>query len=259
MSCEENSKSAAPNVFDLSLPCRTGIEIRDLSVRLQSKTSYKVFQKARSIITGIYTNEEPSQKPILDKLSATIACGTLTAIVGSSGCGKTTLLSVMSGRVVDMELRVEGEITYNGQSHKSRSEKDSRTRIPYVVQDDILIPCLTVEETLEYAAKLRLPLATHRERSERVQKLMVDLGLERCARNTIGDRRHKGCSGGERRRVSVAIQLLTDKSLLFLDEPTTGLDAASALQMVKILKRLAERGRTIVMTSTIVLLRFHLC
>lgn len=137
-----------------------------------------------------------------------------------------------------------GQITYNGNA------SIKKVRHAYVMQQDVLIPTLTVRETLLYSAELRLPASTSREdRVKAVEEVILQLGLKECANTRIGDNEHKGCSGGEKRRVSIGVQLLANPSVLFLDEPTTGLDATSAFQLVKTLKHLARMGRTVITTS----------
>ena len=120
----------------------------------------------------------------------------------------------------------------------------------YVTQTDALLPSLTARETLLYAASLRLPPpATSQQRSQLVEEIILELGLKECADTRVGDGFKKGgCSGGERRRVSIGVQMLRNPSILFLDEPTTGLDATSAFHLVKTLKHLASTGRTIITT-----------
>ena len=108
---------------------------------------------------------------------------------------------------------------------------------------------LTVRETLCYAADLRLAdLYNRAERHSIVEEIILELGLKECASTRIGNNTRKGCSGGEKRRTSLAVQMLATPSVLFLDEVTTGLDATSAFQLVRTLKYLAEKGRTIIMT-----------
>jgi len=120
----------------------------------------------------------------------------------------------------------------------------------YVTQTDVLLPSLTARETLLYAASLRLPSpATSQQRSQLVEEIILELGLKECADTRVGDGFRKGgCSGGERRRVSIGVQMLRNPSILFLDEPTTGLDATSAFHLIKTLKHLANTGRTIITT-----------
>jgi ABC-type multidrug transport system ATPase subunit len=127
------------------------------------------------------------------------------------GSGKTTLLNTIARRVTSSKLEVTGQIVYSGVS-------------AYVMQQDILLAELTVRETLTYAANLRLPHVTNSpERKAIVESVILELGLKDCANTRIGSSIHKGCSGGEKRRVSIGVQMLANPSVLFCDEPTTGL------------------------------------
>jgi ABC-type multidrug transport system ATPase subunit len=114
---------------------------------------------------------------------------------------------------------------------------------------DLLLPTLTVRETLMYAASLRLSSSTSKERQHLVEEIILELGLKECANTMVGDGgSYHGCSGGERRRVSLGVQMLGNPSVLFCDEPTTGLDATSAYQLMSMLKSLASKGRVIICT-----------
>lgn len=187
------------------------------------------------------STREPEVKAILRGVNAHIPSGSLTAIIGSSGSGKTSVLNTLSRRVAGGRLRTTGDITYNGSSQLSN------IRSAYVMQQDVLLPTLTVRETLRYAAELRLPPpTTPEEREQVVQNVILELGLKECADTRIGNNVHKGCSGGEKRRTSLAVQMLSNPSVLFCDEVTTGLDAATAFQLVATLKALAVKGRTII-------------
>ncbi|EOA84746.1 uncharacterized protein SETTUDRAFT_91355 [Exserohilum turcica Et28A] len=150
----------------------------------------------------------------------------------------------MSGRLaVGSRLATSGRTLFNG------SEDASQIRSAYVIQQDILLPTLTVRETLTYAAQLRLPSSvTQHERRQLVEEVILELSLKEAADTRIGNHAHKGCSGGEKRRTSIGVQLLSNPSLLWLDEPTTGLDSTSAFQVVKTLRDLARKGRTIIVT-----------
>ncbi len=141
-------------------------------------------------------------------------------------------------------LCIRGQLLYND------SPSFSSLSYAYVTQTEVLLPTLTVRETLMYAADLRLPDSIgHKKRHSLVEEIILELGLKDCADTLVGDRlAKKGCSGGERRRLSLGVQLLGNPSVLFLDEPTTGLDATSAYQLAKTLKSLAKKGRTIIMT-----------
>jgi ABC-type multidrug transport system ATPase subunit len=184
-----------------------------------------------------------SWKAILHGINACMPCGSLTAIIGGSGSGKTSMLNALARRIGGKRLKVSGSILYNG------DPRLSSIRSAYVMQHDILIPTLTVRETLLYAAELRLPPpTTSAERRQVVEDIILELGLKECANTRIGDNVHKGCSGGEKRRTSLGVQMLANPSVLFLDEVTTGLDATSAFQLIRTLKTLAEKGRTVMVT-----------
>jgi ABC-type multidrug transport system ATPase subunit len=146
-------------------------------------------------------------------------------------------LNVLSRRLNDSRLKIAGTTTFNG------SVFSSTVSTAYVMQNDILIPNLTIRETLRYSAGLRLHETSRDERNQIVEEVILELSLKEAA-----DTRVKYCSGGEKRRTSLAIQLLANPSILWLDEPTTGLDATSAYQLVNTLKNLAQKGRTIVTT-----------
>ena len=217
------------------------IHVRNLNVNIDISpfgiaTFTKVFKRKRVPNDG-------EEKAILKDVNASISSGTVTAIVGSSGSGKTTVLNTLSRRVSGARLKTTGDILYNG------SAELSTVRSAYVMQHDILLPTLTVRETLNYAAELRLPSPTTKEeRRKVVEEVILELGLKECADTRIGNNVHRGCSGGEKRRTSLAVQMLSNPSVLFLDEVTTGLDAATAFQLVTTLKTLASKGRTIVCT-----------
>lgn len=153
------------------------------------------------------------------------------------------MLNSLSNTLRDRQLTTSGEILYNG-------NPDPLT-VPsaYVMQDDVLLPDLTVAETLQYAARLRLPPSSDPlGQAAVVDKVIWELGLKDCMSTRIGNHARKGCSGGEKRRTSLGVRLLCNPSVLFLDEVTTGLDALSAFQLVRTLKDLAAKGRTIIVT-----------
>jgi ABC-type multidrug transport system ATPase subunit len=218
------------------------VQIRDLSVSVDISSS-------ASSLSGLLLRRprdgdvRPEAKRILHSASASMLAGTLTAIIGGSGSGKTTMLNTMSERITSARMTVGGHTLFNGMKGVNS------IRSAYVMQQDILLPTLTVRETLRYSANLRLPLpTTEEERRKVVEEVILELGLKECADTRIGNHQHKGCSGGEKRRVSIGVQLLSNPSVLFLDEPTTGLDATSAFQLIRTLKGLAKKGRTIITT-----------
>lgn len=122
-----------------------------------------------------------------------------------------------------------------------------RSLCAYVEQDDILFHTLTVYETLELAAQLRLPKAlTYKQKMERVDAVLSELNLRKCAHTPVGNANFRGVSGGERKRVAIAIEVLRNPQVLFLDECTSGLDSFQALRVIETIKDLAKKGRTVV-------------
>lgn len=122
-------------------------------------------------------------------------------------------------------------------------------RTGFVTQDDVLYPHLTVRETLVYCSRLRLPKTlTKKEKTAVADSVISELGLEKCANTIIGNTFIRGVSGGERKRVSIAHEMLINPSLLILDEPTSGLDSTAAFRLVATLQGLAQKGKTVVMS-----------
>lgn len=180
-----------------------------------------------------------NSKILLDNVSGQITGG-FWAVMGSSGSGKTTLLSALSLRLDARRIGVKGELRCNGRTYNKR---DLKNMSGYVMQDDLLNAYFTVLETLQYTAYLRMPADTsaHARRS-RIELVMKLMGISHCRNVIVGDSRRKGVSGGERKRLCIAMELLTKPKLLFLDEPTSGLDSSTALSVVGILKRLSAKG-----------------
>jgi ABC-type multidrug transport system ATPase subunit len=189
-------------------------------------------------------------KTILHPVTATFQAGLLNAIMGPSGSGKTSLLNAMALRLhstLGTKYRSFGDMTFNG---AVPSDSVIRSVCSYVCQDDdALLPSLTVRETLRFAAGLRLPShMSKEEKNRRAEEVLLKMGLKDCADNLIGSEFVKGISGGEKRRVSIAVQILTDPRVLLLDEPTSGLDAFTASSIMEVLQGLAHEGRTLILT-----------
>ncbi|KAL7924743.1 pleiotropic drug resistance protein [Trichoderma austrokoningii] len=240
----DQSRFSIANAANLSLDDvePTDVQIRGLSIAVDTSPSW-LDPSTYPELFSAKLKTAPRIKTLLHSVDASLKPGTLTAIIGGSGSGKTTLLNNLAERVVSSRLSQQGLATFNGRVGVNS------VRHAYVMQQDILLPTLTVRETLRYSADLRLPSSTTAEERERVvEEVIRELGLKECANTRIGNSQHRGCSGGEKRRVSIGVQLLANPSVLFLDEPTTGLDATSAFQLVRTLKSLAQKGRTVITT-----------
>lgn len=162
----------------------------------------------------------------------------LSAIIGPSGSGKTTLLNILSGFV---NKNVYGAIRINGQDRVDDSFKKQST---YIMQEENLHSLLTVHEAMTFAVKFKTGNEmTKQERQVKIISILKTLGLDGKLNDFSGD-----LSGGEQKRLSIALELVDDPTILFLDEPTTGLDSSSSTQCIKLLKKLAQQGKTIVCT-----------
>ncbi|KAJ4269498.1 hypothetical protein NW762_001158 [Fusarium torreyae] len=240
----DDSRFSLSGAGNLSLDDVQAVHVRlhDLAVSVDTAPSWFEPSTYGELFSSKFSTA-PRMKPLLHSVNADLQPGTLTAIIGGSGSGKTTLLNTVAERVLSARLNQQGIATFNGEVGVHS------VRHAYVMQQDILLPTLTVRETLKYSADLRLPPSTTAEERHRVvEEVILELGLKECADTRIGNSQHHGCSGGEKRRTSIGVQLLANPSVLFLDEPTTGLDATSAYQLVRTLKTLAQKGRTIITT-----------
>ena len=187
-------------------------------------------------------------KQLLNSVSTEFQPGCLNIILGPSGSGKSTLLNLLARRLhssLVMNFQQSGNISYNG---VEPTNSTIRSLTSYVEQEDGgLLPSLTVRETLRYAALLRLPRwMPKQQKIQKAEEVIAQTGLTHCADTLIGSEFIKGISGGEKRRVTIAIQILTDPKILLADEPTSGLDAWTARSLVKLLQKLALEGRTVV-------------
>lgn len=235
---------------------RVDLHVRNLDVLLgkvqQKKKKKFIFSRFTS--KGEEEGEEEkddeevnlgSAKKILNNLSLDLEKGKVLAILGSSGSGKTTLLNTLASRMSfaknsDNPFQFEGMISYS----------QSNPNISYLLQEDFFMPGLTVRETLTFTAELKLPNSKKDERDKLIDYLIDCLNLRKTEHTIINNFTFKTTlSGGERRRVSLAIQLLTKPSVLFLDEPTTGLDSNTSINLVQTVKDLAANfGMTIILT-----------
>ena len=195
-------------------------------------------------VQDLAVSVDRGRKTLLDHVSFPVGEKCLLAVVGPSGAGKSTLLNALTGQ----RPANHGTVLYDGRD-LYRDYAELRQRIGLVPQDDILHAQLTVRKALSYAAELRFPQDTAKaERRARVDEVTRELGLEQRA-----DQHVHSLSGGQRKRVSVALELLTKPSLLFLDEPTSGLDPGMDRSVMHMLRGLADDGRTVIVVTHSVL------
>lgn len=214
----------------------------------RSKTSFDGFSlRFEDLIVWIpkhkvWGNEKP-EKEILKGITVGIPKGNMTAIIGPSGCGKTTMMNFLAGRQTESQTFLS-YCNYMINGSKINNVNKFKNIIGYVLQDDIMDVTLTPRQLFTFYVKLR----GIRDVKKKVDDVIILMCLERCADTIVGDAFRRGISGGEKKRTSIAIELISDPNLLFLDEPTTGLDSTTALDVMMNLADLKSRGITIIST-----------
>lgn len=216
----------------------TFIAIEDKGIRVDVK----------DISFSINTKDEHGnqiKKTILSNIEFTIYVGEMVGIIGLSGAGKTTLIKILSG----YSKPTKGTVLINGKD-LYKNFNSIKNFIGYVPQDDIIHPELSVYESLYYSSKLRLSSDfSDEEIDTRIDKVLQDLGIYEIKNVLIGSPDTKsGISGGQRKRVNIAMELLADPELIFLDEPTSGLSSVDSNIVMDKLKDLSNRGKTVVLT-----------
>mmetsp|Transcript_33644 Transcript_33644/g.69975 ORF Transcript_33644/g.69975 Transcript_33644/m.69975 type:complete len:916 (-) Transcript_33644:135-2882(-) len=206
-------------------PRRSTITAPEMTVDME-------FDRLRLTIPGVGT--------IMRGVSGKIAHGNLTAIMGPSGAGKTTFLSLMSGKVD----RTGGTINVNGEEAQL---SEFRNVIGFVPQEDIMMRELTVEENIAHSALMRLPTKWPKEKKmARVDEVLESLEIDHIRDMVVGDERRRGISGGQRKRVNIAMEMVMKPSLCCLDEPTSGLDSTTSYTVVNSLKDMARAGANVI-------------
>ena len=201
----------------------------DASTELVSKSSWSQGDPAELVWKDV--TYDVKDRRILHNLNGRV-CGNMLAIMGASGAGKTTLLNLLASRA--RGGKVGGTVWINGEIVTKHLVKKVAG---YVMQDDLFFSHLTVRETLEFAAMMRLPPETPKsEKLQRVNTILDQLGLRSSENDTVGGQGKLGISGGQRKRLSIGVELLCDPRLIFLDEPTSGLDSATAVSIITMVR-----------------------
>lgn len=190
--------------------------------------------------SGLICHPTVVEKTILTDINGIMKPG-LNAILGPTGSGKSSLLDVLAARKDPYGL--SGDVLIDGAPQPPNFKCISG----YVVQDDVVMGTLTVRENLQFSAALRLPRSIRqKEKDERIDQVLKELGLTKVADSKVGTEFIRGVSGGERKRTNIGMELITNPSVLFLDEPTTGLDASTANAVLLLLKRMSRQGKNII-------------
>ncbi|SCM02316.1 ABC transporter G family member 2, putative [Plasmodium chabaudi chabaudi] len=179
---------------------------------------------------------------ILHGINGMILPQKITIVMGPSGSGKTTLLNILSMQVTD---GVEGEFLINGQPRK----KSLKHHLGYVLQDDYFFANLTVYQTLEFAARIKLDIKDKKQLNELVNSVLNIMDLSHVKDTVVGNAFIRGISGGQRKRLSIATELISNPPLLLMDEPTSGLDSAAALSLVECMQKMSRFSNTTILSS----------
>ncbi|XP_054460635.1 broad substrate specificity ATP-binding cassette transporter ABCG2d [Anoplopoma fimbria] len=207
-----------------------------------STVSFHNIQYKVQLRSGFLCKRKTSHREILFDLNGIMRPG-LNAILGPTGSGKSSFLDILAARKDPLGLL--GEVLID----KAPQPPNFKCISGYVVQEDVVMGTLTVRENLRFSAALRLPSSVPQsEKEAQVNHLIKELGLTKVADSKVGTQMMRGISGGERKRTNIGMELIIDPPVLFLDEPTTGLDASTANSVLLLLKRMASQGRTIIMS-----------
>lgn len=209
---------------------------KDNGIHLEVQGLKQVIEKKKFIF---FKKEETV---LLNDISLTISPGTFVALLGGSGTGKSTLIKALSG----YQRPTDGTVLYNGLDYYDNQGRSRYcTQLGYVPQEDILHFDLTVQAALSYAAQMRLPSDfTEKQIEQRIENVLLDVGMTAHEKKLV-----KELSGGQRKRISIAIELLSNPSIFFLDEPISGLDPGLDLEIMLLLRNLAKRGQTIIIST----------
>ncbi|KAL7864150.1 hypothetical protein AOLI_G00155700, partial [Acnodon oligacanthus] len=212
------------------------------SSRHGATVSFHKIHYAVEMKSGWLCKRKVTHKDILIDINGIMRPG-MNAILGATGSGKSSFLDILAARKDPKGL--SGEVLIDG----APQPPDFKCLSGYVVQDDVVMGTLTVRENLRFSAALRLPMSvSQKEKEKKVQQLIEELGLTKVADSRVGTQLIRGISGGERKRTNIGMELIIDPSVLFLDEPTTGLDASTANSVLSLLKRMSNHGRTIILS-----------
>ncbi|XP_027106241.1 ABC transporter G family member 1 [Coffea arabica] len=245
----DDNHELSHSVLEIENPSPSEVKTSFREMQNQGEGNHGLTDQTHSSRRGVFltwkdlwvtvSNGKKSSRCILQGLTGYARPGELLAIMGPSGCGKSTLLDALAGRL-DSNTGQSGDILVNG-----RRQALAYGTSAYVTQDDALIATLTVKEAVYYSAQLQLPNSMPKsEKKERAEMTIREMGLQDAMNTRVGGWGQKGLSGGQKRRLSICIEILTRPKLLFLDEPTSGLDSAASYYVMSRIAR-QRAGKTI--------------
>jgi ATP-binding cassette subfamily G (WHITE) protein 2 len=189
--------------------------------------------------------QRPGQRPhVLDDVSGYAQVGELSLMLGSSGSGKTSLLMALAGALTSKKFGLSGELSLHGSI--ARCGRKKQVGVAFITQQDMLFSHLTVRETLDLAALFFMDNSTHAQRTIRVKAVLRELGLTSVQNVMVGSDTKRGVSGGERKRVAIAREMISAPKILLADELTSGLDSFNAANVIESLQSLAQAGRIVI-------------
>lgn len=207
--------------------------------QLRCNFSERLIEEERNIISAIEARDVicrfPEGTTALDGVSFSAHRGEMICVMGASGCGKSTLLRALSGQFAP----VQGEILFNGRSLYDHYE-DLREYVVYIPQFDAFDENLTIEENLEFAAAIRAPHLSRKERLRRIDAKLAELGLNERRRSVVGSVHRKTLSGGERKRLNIGLDMISTADIYLFDEPTSGLSSKDSEHVVEIIRSMAH-------------------
>ncbi|XP_023764733.1 ABC transporter G family member 1 [Lactuca sativa] len=223
-----------------------GIQIVESEFPVMKKTQTGAYLTWEDIGVSVSSsNRSVGKEQILTGVTGYAKPGEIVAIMGPSGCGKSTLLDSLAGRLASNIRHSTGRILING-----RKQRLTYGTMSYMAQEQVLTWTLTVKETVYYSAELQLPKSMPKsEKRQRADRTIREMGLQDSLNTRIGGWGIKGLSGGQRRRLSICLELLTHPKILLLDEPTSGLDSASSYYVMNQIVKLTHEYQMTVLTA----------
>ncbi|CAI9287047.1 unnamed protein product [Lactuca saligna] len=220
-----------------------GIQIVESEMKNTQSGAYLTWEDIGVTVSS--SNWSVGKEQILTGVTGYAKPGEIVAIMGPSGCGKSTLLDSLAGRLASNIRRSTGRILING-----RKQRLTYGTMSYMAQEQVLTWTLTVKETVYYSAELQLPKSMPKsEKRQRADRIIREMGLQDSLNTRIGGWGIKGLSGGQRRRLSICLELLTHPKILLLDEPTSGLDSASSFYVMNQIVKLTQEYQMTVLTA----------